>query len=202
MSDPSSYEKFVKMMKMNVPEMAIRQKMAGEGFSTNEIEKFIASGGVVDTPPKSVGGKQSIPHSTSLSSHTSDLTDYDENPLDPAQIANDDRFVGFVQMLKLNLPDEAIKAKMQLVGFHPHEIDALFVSQGRQSVFVNPTNSNFTKNQTNTSRNTPAPAFGKEQLSQSPSAKRNNEVSNKTPKMIIVIKILTFYTANIFVSYV
>ena len=42
--------KFVKMLKMNLPEGAVRQKMATDGLSADEIDAFFAGGGTGAVP--------------------------------------------------------------------------------------------------------------------------------------------------------
>jgi hypothetical protein len=93
------YEKFVKMRKM-LPEGAVRQKMALEGFTEAEIDSFIANG-----PPKAAAPAPA-----------------------PAAAAVEERFEKFVKMRKM-LPEGAVRQKMAMEGFTEAEIN-LFIANG------------------------------------------------------------------------
>jgi hypothetical protein len=94
------YEKYVKMQKM-LPEGAVRQKMAVDGFTEAEISSFIANG-----PPKVAAPA----------------------PVVPAAPAVDERYEKFVKMRKM-LPEGAVRQKMAIEGFTEAEIDA-FITNG------------------------------------------------------------------------
>jgi hypothetical protein len=89
------YEKFVKMIKM-LPEGAVRQKMKLEGFSEDEIEAFISSGGA-------------MPSSSSSAA-----------PPVPIAQPVDERFAKFEKMAKM-LPEGAVRQKMTLENFTPED---------------------------------------------------------------------------------
>jgi hypothetical protein len=93
------YEKFVKMRKM-LPEGAVRQKMALEGFTEAEIDSFITNG-----PPKAATPAPA-----------------------PAAAAVEERFEKFVKMRKM-LPEGAVRQKMAMEGFTEAEIN-LFIANG------------------------------------------------------------------------
>jgi hypothetical protein len=93
------YEKFVKMRKM-LPEGAVRQKMALEGFTEAEIDSFITNG-----PPKAAAPAPA-----------------------PAAAAVEERFEKFVKMRKM-LPEGAVRQKMAMEGFTEAEIN-LFIANG------------------------------------------------------------------------
>jgi hypothetical protein len=93
------YEKFVKMRKM-LPEGAVRQKMAIEGFTEAEIDSFITNG-----PPKAAAPTPA-----------------------PAAAAVEERFEKFVKMRKM-LPEGAVRQKMAMEGFTEAEIN-LFIANG------------------------------------------------------------------------
>jgi hypothetical protein len=159
----SDYEKYSKMLKMNLPEAAVRQRMGNDGFSPQDIDDFLSgSNGNDDSdtnsappskppgpppggPPPPPGRPTSMPNSvyTQPSYGTIPLSaqssHHDESGLNTAASGiDDDRFASFVKMLKLNLPDEAIQLKMRMVGFSDKEIDGLFVSEGRKSILWPP----------------------------------------------------------------
>jgi hypothetical protein len=94
------YEKYVKMQKM-LPEGAVRQKMAVDGFTEAEISSFITNG-----PPKVAAPA----------------------PVAPAAPAVDERYEKFVKMRKM-LPEGAVRQKMAIEGFSEAEIDS-FITNG------------------------------------------------------------------------
>jgi hypothetical protein len=94
------YEKYVKMQKM-LPEGAVRQKMATDGFSQAEIDAFIANG------PPLVGGAPTAPAA--------------------AGGAVDERYAKYVKMQKM-LPEGAVRQKMTTDGFSAAEIDSFFAN--------------------------------------------------------------------------
>ena len=100
----AKFERYAKLQALNIPEFAIRQRMQASGISDEQIDKFFRGS---TSPATSPDSRRSI---------SSEL---------------DQRFVSFLKMLKQNLPDEAIRQKMQIVGFKEHEINAWFESVGR-----------------------------------------------------------------------
>lgn len=93
----SRYEKFIKMRRM-LPEGAVRQKMAVEGFSPAEIDAFFNdSTGATPSPV---------------------IDDQPQAPIDP-------RYEKFNKMRRM-LPEGAVRQKMAVEGFTAPEIDAFF----------------------------------------------------------------------------
>lgn len=96
------YSKFVKMQKM-LPEGAVRQKMASEGFTPAEVDAFFTNG------PPMIAGAAPAP------------------PAPPAEPVVDERYAKFVKMQKM-LPEGAVRQKMMTDGFSPGEIDNFFAN--------------------------------------------------------------------------
>ena len=99
------YVKFVKMKKMNMPEGAIRQKMAQDGLSAEDVESFFKNGGTgpvaAAEPPVAVAAAAVV----------------------------DEKFAKYVKMQRM-LPEAPIRQKMAQDGLSPTDIDAFFSSGG------------------------------------------------------------------------
>ncbi len=98
---PEKFQKYVKMQKM-LPEGAVRQKMAMEGISDQEIDDFfsgkLASGGAsTSAAPVSASTAPALP----------------------------EKFEKYVKMKKM-LPEGAVRQKMSMEGIPDSEIDAFF----------------------------------------------------------------------------
>ena len=97
------YAKYVKMQKM-LPEGAVRQKMASDGFTPAEVDSFFTNG------PPMVAGAAPAPA-----------------PVASAEPVPDERFAKFVKMQKM-LPEGAVRQKMMTEGFNQSEIDSFFTN--------------------------------------------------------------------------
>ncbi|KAJ1442627.1 hypothetical protein B484DRAFT_389988 [Ochromonadaceae sp. CCMP2298] len=98
------------MLKM-LPEGAVRQKMMGDGFSESEINNFITNGPPLISPPPDTSAPAPAAAAPAAAA-----------PLDP-------RLEKYAKMKKL-LPEGAVRQKMQMDGFSPEEIEAVFGGGG------------------------------------------------------------------------
>jgi hypothetical protein len=100
LSDERALDKFVKMRKM-LPEGAVRQKMALEGFNDAEIDRFFSTP-LLPSAPAAVATAVVAPPAPS-----------------------DDRYNTYEKMRKM-LPEGALRQKMKVDGFSDADIDRFF----------------------------------------------------------------------------
>jgi hypothetical protein len=98
--DDRALDKFVKMRKM-LPEGAVRQKMALEGFTDAEIDRFFSTP-LLPSAPAAVATAVAVPSAPS-----------------------DDRYNTYEKMRKM-LPEGALRQKMKVDGFSDADIDRFF----------------------------------------------------------------------------
>ena len=111
--EEDTYKKYRTMLKLNLPEGAIRQKMRTDGISPTIIDIFINSGGTVPPPPSAPSAAQAV-----------------ATPVSPPAEAAEDPMKKYRTMLKLNLPEGAIRQKMKADGFAFSVIDAFIKTNG------------------------------------------------------------------------
>jgi hypothetical protein len=147
------FDRYLKMLRSNVPEAAVRQKMFADGFNNNEIISFFSKLNDSELKPAS---KETSFQSNTTGSYSDESPGGGNTPLENNNIiVSDDRFASFVKMLKLNLPDEAIKLKMQMVGFSSNEINAMFEAEGRgKQIVKEPPSSNNSSMKSSSAKNT------------------------------------------------
>ena len=132
---PSSdrFAKYDKMRKM-MPEGAVRQKMATDGFSEAEIDGYfhgsttsvVAAPAVPSAPPPAAPTAAVAPSlSTVFPTVAPPAVPGGALPPPPPTGAVDDRFAKFDKMRKMLL-EGAVRQKMMTEGFTPDEIDAYF----------------------------------------------------------------------------
>ena len=112
--DEDTYKKYRTMLKLNLPEGAVRQKMRTDGISPTIIDIFITSGGTVPPPPSAPAAAQAS------------VTP----PVPPPAESAEDPMKKYRTMLKLNLPEGAIRQKMKVDGFSFSVIDAFIKTNG------------------------------------------------------------------------
>jgi hypothetical protein len=115
--DDPKFEKFRKMQKMNMPEGAIRQKMASEGCSVSEQEAFFSGRAAPSTATIETQGSGTV---AVVSSGPS----------------GDPRYAKFRTMLKMKQPEGAIRQKMVVEGLSESEINSFFAAVAGSSAAV------------------------------------------------------------------
>ena len=108
------YEKYSKMFKAGLPEGAIRSKMTLDGFSSSDIESYLAH-----RANNNLQKGSSIGAAVGISNDSKD-------------ISKDEKYEKYTKMMKI-LPRGAVENKMRMDGLSQAEIDSFFGIDGSSS---------------------------------------------------------------------
>ena len=155
-SSDDKYAKYKTMQKLNLPDGAIRQKMTGDGFKSDEIDTFLSSNSSAALAPTSTLPPKEQPKSTppppaakpspslkvepksspspppppSLAKPVS-VPPITATPAAPAPSSSDGgKYDKYKTMQRMNVPEGAIRQKMSGDGFPAAEIDAFLSTSG------------------------------------------------------------------------
>ena len=148
------YAKYKTMQKLNLPDGAIRQKMTGDGFKSDEIETFLngssATPAPASTSPSKEQPKSTVPPPATKPSPTlkvepksspspppslfkpAPVPPITAAPAAPAPSSSSDggKYDKYKTMQRMNVPEGAVRQKMSGDGFPAAEIDAFLNSTG------------------------------------------------------------------------
>jgi hypothetical protein len=122
------YKKFAMMLKMGLPEGAVRQKMAAEGLTELEVEAFFAAPAApVPVPPATTPPTTTPPTTTPPESVVGGEAGGEGGKVKTLEeVRADPKFVKFAKMLKMHLPEGAVRQKMAAEGLTEKDVAAFW----------------------------------------------------------------------------